>query len=205
MMKFALSAKRAAAFGFVAVALVFVVAAAFVAAAAAEEKDDDNNRRRVNIASDSAVYGAGGDDVVFAGNVAATIGVWHLSAATLEVRGGRYFAHGDPLRASGVASAGGTVIVNAGFLDYDGSGKVKITGAKGGPVRAGWMAADGDITVRAMTITYDLDSGAALLIGDALLGRGAEQITGTRISVNINTGAMKAEQGRVRAVLDGGE
>lgn len=175
----------------------------FAALALAAEDDDKGGKRRVNIASDSAVYGAAGGDVVFSGNVAATIGVWHLSAATLEVRGGSYFVYGEPIYASGVAKNGGTVVVNAGFLNYDGVDKVLISGAGGGPVRAGWMSADGDITVRALTITYDLTSGDALLTGDALLGRGAEQISGTRISVNINTGAMKAERGRVRAVLDG--
>lgn len=163
------------------------------------------DERRVNIASDSAVYGAGGDDVVFAGNVVATIGLWRLSAATLRVQDGRYFAQGHPLRAFGETESGGTVVVNAGYLDYDGVDKVRISGAGDKPVMAGWLAADGDITVRAQTITYDLASGDALLIGDALLGRGAEQITGSRISVNVNTGAMKAEQGRVRAVLDAGE
>ncbi|MGI9338522.1 MAG: LptA/OstA family protein [Gammaproteobacteria bacterium] len=179
-------------------ALVLAAGGLALAAQGAEEAED----RRVNIASDSAVYGAGGDDVVFAGNVAATIGVWHLSAATLQVRGGQYFAYGNPLRASGTTASGGTVVVNAGYLTYDGIGKVRISGAGEKPVSAGWLAADGDITVRALTITYDLDSGDALLTGDALLGRGAEQITGSRISVNVNTGAMKAEQGRVRAVLD---
>lgn len=184
---------------------VLTFALLFGAFALAGVSAAEEGKRRVNIASDSAVYGAGGDDVVFAGNVLATIGVWHLSAATLQVRGGKYLVYGDPIRASGVAASGGTVVVNAGFLNYDGGDKVLISGAGGAPVRAGWMSADGDITVRALTITYNLGSGDALLFGDALLGRGAEQITGTRISVNIKTGAMKAERGRVRAVLDGGE
>ena len=180
-------------------ALLTGTIAAFAIMAAGMVLAQQQEERRVNVASDSAIYGAGGDDVIFSGNVVATIGVWHLAAATLQVRDGTYLASGEPLRASGITPGGGTVMLSANVFRYDGEQAVQIIGK---PVRAQWQTADGAITVRAATITYQITSGEALLIGDALLGRGAEQITGTRISININTGAMKAEQGRVRAVLD---
>ncbi len=101
-------------------ALLFVAAVALALAGTVAAGDAGE----VKVVSDSAVYGGGGEQVVFSGNVLATAGVWRLAAASLRADVGgvekEYRAFGSPLTVFGETGEGEDVVLNAMRLRFSG-------------------------------------------------------------------------------------
>ena len=115
--------------GFAAAALSLLFSLLLYANANAQ---GDGDSRRVNVASDSAVYGAEGKQVTFSGNVVATFGEWNLNAATLQVsdadEGKEYLAVGSPLTIRGKSEEGDAVTMFANLIRFAENGDAVLEG-----------------------------------------------------------------------------
>ncbi|RNF36036.1 lipopolysaccharide transport periplasmic protein LptA [Paracoccus methylarcula] len=111
---------------------------------------------------------------------------------------------------SGRAIFTGNVVIGQGEMRLS-AREVTVEYADGGQSRIKSLHARGEVTLvsgedaaEAAEATYDVESGHVTLIGDVVMTRGGNVLTGDRMQVDLATGTARVD-GRVRSVFQPGE